>query len=90
MATVVGNYRFNPATIDAIYKPYGHEVWRASRELDRKGFSITKAIPTIPHIYANTRNDQFIFQIAGYTAPIDRNIGLLKTLYGIDADREML
>ena len=77
-------------SLTAIYKPYGREVWHASRQLDRKGFSITKAIPTIPHIYTKTRNDQFMFQIAGYSVPIERNIQLLKALYGIDADREML
>jgi hypothetical protein len=90
VTTAIGNYLFDPAIINAIYKPYGREVWHASRQLDRKGFSITKAIPTIPHIYTNTRNDQFMFQIAGFTVPIDRNIRLLKALYGIDADRKML
>jgi hypothetical protein len=86
----VGNYRFDSEVIDAIYDPYVREIWRASRELDRKGFSIGKAIPTIPHIYTNTRNDQFMFQIAGRSVPIGRNIQLLKGLYGIDADREIL
>ncbi len=90
VTTAVGNYRFNPATIDVIYEPYVREVWRVSRELDRKGYPITKAVPTLPHTYNNTRNDQFMFQIAGYSVPIDRNIRILKALYGIDADRQML
>lgn len=90
LSIATGNYRFNPAILGAIYKPYGYDVWRASRQLARNGHSITKAIPTVPHTYADTRNDQFMFQIAGYTVPVERNAQLLKALYGIDADRDML
>src|ERR1700732_1654532 len=82
VTTAVGNYRFDRAIIDTIYKPYGREVWRASRQLHREDSAIVKALPTIPHIYTNTRNDQFMFQIAGFTVPIDRTIRLLKELYG--------
>ena len=90
VATAVGNYRFDAKIVSAIYQPYVCDVWRASRKLDRKGYSITKAIPTIPQIYTNARNDQFIFQIAGYSVPVGHNIQILKALYGIDADRDML
>ena len=90
VATAVGNYRFDSKIVDTIYRPYAREIWRASRELDRKDYGIIKALPTIPHIYSNARNDQFMFQIAGHSISGDRNIQLLKALYGIDADREML
>ena len=52
--------------------------------------SSTKAVPTIPHVYEDLRNDQLMFQVAGYSVPIERNVRLLKALYGIDADRDML
>jgi hypothetical protein len=90
IATASGNYRFDPSVIRAIYQPYAREVWRASRKLDRKKQGIANAIPTIPHIYTNVRNDQLMFQIAGYSVPTERNVQLLKALYGIDADRETL
>ncbi len=88
--TATGNYRFDQAIIRAIYEPYGLEIWRASRDLDRKDSSVAKVFPTVPHIYSNARNDQFMFQIAGYSVPMERNIEALKLLYGIDADREVL
>jgi hypothetical protein len=90
IATAAGNYHFNAETIRSIYAPYAREIWRASRELDRKNFQIADAVPTIPRIYENARNDQLLFQIAGYSVPTDRNVQLLKVLYGIDADRNML
>jgi hypothetical protein len=90
IATTKGNYRFEQSVINAIYAPYAREVWQASRQLDRKRHNITKAIPTIPHVYAETRNDQLMFQIGGYSFPVKSNVWLLKALYGIDADREML
>jgi len=40
--------------------------------------------------YRNSRNDQPLFQIAGYPVPTERNVGLMKALYGIDADRDTL
>ena len=90
IATASGNYHFDAETIRTIYAPYAREIWRASRELDRKKFQITNAVPTIPRIYENARNDQLLFQIAGYLVPTERNVQLLKALYGIDADRDML
>jgi hypothetical protein len=90
VATASGNYRFGPEIMRAIYQPYTAEVWRASRALDRNGFSIAKSVSTIPHVYGKLRNDQLLFQIAGCSVPIERNAGLLKALYGIDADRDML
>jgi hypothetical protein len=90
IASAVGNYRFDSEIVRAIYQPYAREVWRASRALDRKRFAITHAIPTIPRFYENSRNDQLLFQIAGHFIPAERNIGLMKALYGIDAERNML
>ena len=90
VAIALGNYRFGPDIMRIIYEPYAGEIWRASQELDRKRSSITQALPTIPHFYENLRNDQLLFQIAGYSVSIERNVELLKALYGIDADRDML
>jgi len=86
----IGSYRIDAQTSRTIYAPYAREIWRASGELDRKKFPITNAMPTIPHFYGNVRNDQLLFQIAGHSVPAERNIQLLKALYGIDADRNML
>lgn len=90
VAIASGNYHFGPDIMRVIYEPYAGEIWRASRELDRKKFSITQAIPTIPHAYEDLRNDQLTFRVASYPVPIERNARLLKALYGIDADRDML
>jgi hypothetical protein len=85
-----GNYRFDPIVLRAIYEPYVREIWRAARQLDRKGYSTASAIPTVPHVYATTRNDQLLFQVAEYLVPTSFNVRAMKALYGIDADRDML
>lgn len=90
IVTAFGNYRFDPSVIRAIYEPYARELWRVSRKLDRKRHGIANAVATIPHIYPEVRNDQLMFQIAGYSVPTDHNVQVLKALYGIDADRETL
>lgn len=90
VVVAVGNYRFDSETTSTIYQPYAREVWRASRELDRRKFSITSALPTIPRFYENLRNDQLLFQIAGCPVATERNAGLMKAVYGIDADRDSL
>jgi hypothetical protein len=85
-----GKYFFDPSVVRTIYEPYARELWRVSSDLDKANFGIANLVPTVPHMYSQLLNHQLIFQIAGFSLPPDRNVQALKTLYGIDAEREML
>jgi hypothetical protein len=85
-----GNYFFDWDVVHAIYAPYVRELWRASRRLDKAGFTIMPSVSTLPHVYPRVRNRQLMVQFGGYTLPVGRNAQVLAMLYGIDADREML
>jgi hypothetical protein len=85
-----GNYFFDPDVAHTIYGPYVRELWRASRRLNKAGYTIIPSVATLPNVYTRVRNRQLMFQFGGYTLPVARNARLLAMLYGIDADREML
>ena len=85
-----GNYFFDPDVAHTIYGPYVRELWRASRRLNKAGYTIIPSAATLPNVYTRVRNRQLMFQFGGYTLPVARNARLLAMLYGIDADREML
>ncbi len=85
-----GNYVFAPEIIQAIYRPYVHELAEALDELRRLGFRIDQDFGTLSTMHSSTEGRQLLFSMAGMVCAPERNPQIISSLYGLDIIRDKL
>jgi hypothetical protein len=89
VAMAIG-YEFGPDIVDIFYRPYVRELWRAWEELEQRGYSLTRVVPTVAEIYGRALDHQLLFTVAGWALPTSSNKMVLKVLLRYDAYRGRL
>ena len=79
---VQGDYRISPDVKRIIYLPYAASIWASGKS------GMARLAPTVPAIYHEVSNQQILFILGPFALPKKYNPWMIKTLYGIDPNRD--
>lgn len=68
-AWLSGWFEIPDAAIEAFYRPYTRELWRAVDDVERRGHEVANAFDALPRNYAEMPHRQVLMSVAGQFMP---------------------